>query len=214
MSAFGYSLITIATAALLALLSERFQARRAAVAEALVSALTDAQRPTFLLDLANPDHAALVTGPLRHWLGLLASLRPPVPVTQEQLRDKVDEILGWRMSERRERIRFAAVGRAYEVRQLARYYGAMIEAAIERGEKIPTGVGGDANAITDQLVRTVAAVRVPTLLRPLHAVAARLPGIGGLLVSTEDLRMLLADYSLTPAPRPVSGGRPASAGRG
>ena len=113
-STFGLSLAAIGATALLALLGDRFQARRAAVAEALVSALTEAQRPTFLLDLANPDHEVLVRGPVEQWLRLLRSLQPGVVVTDEQVRDKVDEILGWRMAERRERIRFAAVARARE----------------------------------------------------------------------------------------------------
>ena len=198
MSAFGYSLVTIAITALLALLAERFQVRRAAVAEALVSALTDAQRPTFLLDLANTDHALLVTGPLKQWMALLASLHPTAPVTEDRVRDKVDEILGWRMTERRERIRFAAVGRAREIRHLARYYRAIIQAAIDRGEKIPSRVGGELSAVTDQLVRTIAAVRVPTVMRPVHDLLRRLPGVSGLLVSDDDLRMLIADYSLAP----------------
>ena len=198
MSAFGYSLVTIAVTALLALVGDRVQARRAAVADALVSALTDAQRPTFLLDLADANHALLVTRPLEQWVRLLGSAQPPVAVTDEQVRDKLDEILGWRMAERRERIRFAAVGRAREIRHLARYYRAIIQAATDRGEKIPGRVGNDVNTITEELVRTVAAVRVPSLLRPLHALARRLPGVGALLVSDDDLRMLIADYSLAP----------------
>lgn len=201
MSAFGYSLVTVAVTALLALAGDRIQARRAAVAEALVSALTDAQRPTFLLDLANADHAVLVTKPLEQWVALLASVQPPVLVSQEQMVDKVNEILGWRMAERRERIRFAAVGRAREIHHLACYYRAIIEAAADRGEKIPGRVGSDINATTDELVRTVAAVRVPSALRPLHALARQLPGLGVLLVSDDDLRMLVADYSATPSPR-------------
>lgn len=199
MSAFGYSLVTIAVTALLALLSDRFQARRAALADALVSALTDAQRPRFLLDLANTDHALLVTGPLQQWVALLASLHPPVPVTDEQVQSKVDEILDWRMTERRERIRFAAVGRAREIRHLARYYRAIIDAAIKDHKKIPARVGREVNSVTDELVRTIAAVRVPTLLRPLHALLSRLPTVRDLLVSDDDLRMLIADYSLIPS---------------
>ena len=157
MSAFGYSLVTIAVTALLALVGDRVQARRAAVADALVSALTDAQRPTFLLDLADANHALLVARPLEQWVRLLGSAQPPVAVTDEQMRDKLDEILGWRMAERRERIRFAAVGRAREIRHLARYYRAIIQAATDRGEKIPGRVGTDVNTITEELVRTVAA---------------------------------------------------------
>jgi len=112
---------------------------------------------------------------------------------------KVDEILGWRMTERRERIRFAAVGRAREIRHLARYYRAIIDAAIRDHKKIPARVGSEVNAVTDELVRTVAAVRVPTVLRPLHALLTRLPIVGGRLVSDDDLRMLIADYSLIPS---------------
>jgi hypothetical protein len=127
-------------------------------------------------------------------------------VTDEQVRDKVDEILGWRMAERRERIRFAAVGRAGEIRHLARYYGMVIQAAIDRGEKVPGRVGREVDAISEELVHTIAAVRVPRVLRPLHKLVRRLPRVGDLLVSDDDLRILIADYSLSPNPRARAGG--------
>jgi hypothetical protein len=196
-STFGLSLAVIVVTALLALWGDRFQARRAAVAEALVSALTETQRPTFLLDLANPDHSMLVTRPVEQWVTLLRSLQPGVVVTDEQRRDKVDEILGWRMAERRDRIRFAAVARAGEIHHLAKYYSALIQAAAVRNEKLLGPVRPEMDAISAELVRTVAAVRVPSVLRPLHTLVSWLPWTGGLLVSDHDLRILVADYSPT-----------------
>jgi hypothetical protein len=200
MSTPGFSFAAIVVTALLALWGDRFQARRTAVAEALVSALTEAQRPTFLLDLANPDHSELVTRPVEEWVTLLGALEPGVVVTDEQRRDKVDEILGWRMAERRDRVRFAAVARAREIRHLARYYDALSRAAVVRNEKVVGPVSPEVNAISEQLVHTVAAVRVPSVLWPLHTLVRRLPGIRGLLVSDDDLRILVADYAPTPNP--------------
>ena len=201
MTALGYSLIPLLLTALLAYLADRFQSRRAVVADALVAALTNALRPTFLVDLAIPDHSMLVTKPVQHWRSFVASLQPPVELTDEQVADKVDEVLTWRMAERQERIRFAAVARARDVRHLADYYAELIDAAGKRGEKIRVQLSQEVDAVNIDLVRTVASVRLPTLARPLHAAFKRIPGLGRLLVSDDDLRILLADYSLTrPAP--------------
>ena len=194
MSALGYSLVTVAVTALLALMADRFQARRAAVADALVSALTDAQRPRFLLDLASDTHASFVTGPLNEWVALLRSVTPAVDPSGEQLQKKVDEILDWRMSERRERIRFAAVGRAREIRHLAEYY--RVTNKVTKKSDGTAGAGEAVDTVTNELVSAIAAVRVPSLLRPVHWFVEQVPFVNKLLVSTEDLRMLTADYSL------------------
>ena len=163
MTALGYSLIPILLTALLAYLADRFQSRRAVVADALVASLTNALRPTFLVDLAIPDHALLVAKPLQHWRTFVASLQPPVELTDEQVADKIDEVLAWRMAERQERIRFAAVARARDVRHLADYYAELIDAAGQRGEKIRVQLSQEVDAVNIDLVRTVASVRLPTL---------------------------------------------------
>ena len=197
MTALGYSLIPILVTALLAYLADRFQSRRAVVADALVAALTNALRPSFLTDLATTDHALLITRPVQHWRAYVASLQPAVELTDEQVASKVDDILGWRMAERQERIRFAAVARARDVRHLARYYEALISAAGKRREKVRVQLSEDVDAVTGELVGAVASVRLPTLARPVRAIVKRVPGLRGLVVSDDDLRILLADYSLS-----------------
>ena len=84
------------------------------------------------------------------------------------------------------------------IHHLACYYQTLNQAAEARGEKFPGRVSREVDAISENLVRTVAAVRVPSVLRPLHALIRRWHRVGGLLVSDEDLRILLADYSPTP----------------
>ena len=97
--------------------------------------------------------------------------------------------------EREARIRFAIVARSGDVRKFAAFHRAVYLGAVSAGWKKVEALEGDYERAVDELVRTVVSVRVPSILRPINQLARNLPGVRGLLIDDDDIRMLVADYS-------------------
>jgi hypothetical protein len=199
--------ITVGLTAGLGYLSSRFASRKAAAADSLVKGLQGGQRDRFLGDLGSPSHSGVISGPVQQWARAVRSsivglAREGVVAGSGDHPDGADiyakwaEVLSWRMDEREARVRFAVTARAHDVKTYADFHRARDEESVRAGTKTGGPVPPDFDRTTDHLVAAVRSIRVPTLVRPVHRVARRTPGIRSRLADDDDLRMLVADYSV------------------
>ncbi|HEY7874281.1 MAG TPA: hypothetical protein VIG64_04070 [Actinomycetota bacterium] len=200
MSALVVGVLATALAAVVTYIFNGFRTRREAAARALIGALRDGQRSSFLLDLDNDDHSRLILEPLGAWRRLVQA-QTGERLTAERTTEKIDQLLGWRMDEREFRIAFAIMAPALSVRKLARVLLAHQRRLVAEGARHIEWQDPYFHESTQRLIQVVVSIRVATWFVPVHALLRRVPGVGSMLVRDEDIRMLVADYSEL---RPVS----------
>jgi hypothetical protein len=209
------AVVAVITAAL-AYMSNRYSSRRSATADAMVEALREAQHSSFLRDLGASDHERLIAEPVTKWAEAFVRALPgpvgsdrlaahpdspahpesPAHPDSADLLKKWEEVLSWRVEEREARIRLAVVARARDIEAFADFHRSQERRAVTEGWKTVGPVDFEYDRTTTKLIAAVKSARVPTVLRWPNRVARHTPWIRRGLVHDDDIRMLVADYSV------------------
>jgi hypothetical protein len=218
------AVVAVITAAL-AYMSNRYSSRRSATADAMVEALREAQHSSFLRDLGTSDHERLIAEPVTTWAEAFARALPgpegterlagapanpdspahpdnpphpdsPAHPDRADLLKKWEEVLSWRVEEREARIRLAVVARARDIEAFADFHRSQERRAVIEGWKTVGPVDFEYDRTTTRLIAAVKSARVPTVLRWPNRVARHTPWIRQGLVHDDDIRVLVADYSV------------------